>query len=81
MHVEVEIANFYPAIASRFGRWLYANTQSRIHVLVTYGFLRSLARLDLAESRVGRFASQDEVPDPQGPSPPSGGAAATRSRS
>jgi hypothetical protein len=69
IHVEVEIANFYPAIASRFGQWLYAVTQSRIHVLVTYGFLRSLAKLDLAESRVGRFASQDEVPDPQGPSP------------
>ena len=69
MHVEVEIANFYPSIASRFGQWLYAVTQSRIHVLVTYGFLRSLAKLDLAESRVGRFASQDEVPDPQGPSP------------
>jgi hypothetical protein len=69
MHVEVEIANFYPSIASRFGQWLYAVTQSRIHVLVTYGFLRSLAKLDLAESRVGRFASQDEVPDPRGPSP------------
>ena len=27
------------------------NTQSRIHVLVTYGFLRSLAHLDLAESQ------------------------------
>jgi len=56
IHVEVEVANFYPAIASGLGRWLYENTQSRIHVVVTYGFLRSLARLDLAESRVGRFA-------------------------
>jgi hypothetical protein len=45
-------------------RWLYANTQSRIHVLVTHGFLRSLARLDLEESVVGRFGSSDEVPDP-----------------
>ena len=53
LHVEVEVANFYPAIASRLGRWLYDATQSRIHVIVTYGFLRSLARLDLAESRVG----------------------------
>ena len=35
---------------------LYNATQSRIHVLITHGFLRSLARLDLAESRVGRFA-------------------------
>ena len=42
-HVEVEIAAFYPVIALRFARWLYVNTQSRIHVLVTHGFLRSLA--------------------------------------
>jgi hypothetical protein len=55
LHVEVEVANFYPSIASRLGRRLYTITQSRIHVIVTYGFLRSLARLDLAESRVGRF--------------------------
>src|SRR5919202_4758850 len=48
VHVEVEVANFFPAIASTIGRWFYAATQSRIHVLVTHGFLRSLARLDLA---------------------------------
>ncbi len=56
LHVEVEVANFYPSIASGLSRRLYNVTQSRIHVIVTYGFLRSLARLDLAESRVGRFA-------------------------
>jgi hypothetical protein len=55
LHVEVEVANFYPSIASRLSRWVYNATQSRIHVIVTYGFLRSLARLDLAESRIGRF--------------------------
>ena len=49
------MANFYPSIASRLGRRLYDATQSRIHVIVTHGFLRSLARLDLAESRVGRY--------------------------
>jgi hypothetical protein len=64
LHVEVEVANFYPAIASRLGRWLYVNTQSRIHVLVTHGFLRSLAELKLAQSRVGRFARVEDVPDP-----------------
>ena len=69
IHIEVEIANFYPAIASAVGRWFYIVTQSRIHVLVCYGFLRSLARLDLAESRVGRFATIDDVPDPQEPPP------------
>jgi hypothetical protein len=58
LHVEVEVANFYPSIASRLSRWVYNATQSRIHVIVTYGFLRSLARLDLAESRVGRFSAQ-----------------------
>jgi len=56
LHVEVEVANFYPSIASRLSRRLYNATQSRIHVIVTRSFLRSLARLDLAESRVGRFA-------------------------
>lgn len=64
LHVEVEVANFYPAIAHRVSRWVYTNTQSRIHVIVTHGFLRSLARLKLAQSRVGRFARVDEVPDP-----------------
>jgi hypothetical protein len=56
LHVEVEVANFYPSIADRLSRRLYNATQSRIHVILTRSFLRSLARLDLAESRVGRFA-------------------------
>jgi hypothetical protein len=56
LHVEVEVANFYPAIASGLGRRFYDVTQSRIHVIITHGFLRSLARLDLAQSRVGRFS-------------------------
>jgi hypothetical protein len=64
VHVEVEVANFYPAIATSLSNWVYENTQSRIHVLVTHSFLRSLARLDLAESRVGRFATIDQLPDP-----------------
>jgi hypothetical protein len=54
--VEVEVANFYPALSVWVARWFYANTQSRIHVLVTHGFLRSLARRELEESAVGRFA-------------------------
>ncbi|MEA2245822.1 MAG: hypothetical protein QOH46_351 [Solirubrobacteraceae bacterium] len=69
VHVEVEVANFYPAIASAIGRWVYTVTQSRVHVLVTHAFLRSLARLDLAESKVGRFATVDQVPDPSLPPP------------
>jgi hypothetical protein len=66
-HVEVEVANFYPALASSIARWLYSATQSRIHVIVTHGFLRSLAKLDLARSVVGRYRAPDDVdavPDP-----------------
>jgi hypothetical protein len=54
-HVEVEVANFYPAIAMRVAKWFYKATQSRIHVLVTHGFLRSLVRRELDVSEVGRF--------------------------
>jgi hypothetical protein len=73
LHVEVEVANFYPAIASTFSLPAYKITQSQIHVIVTHGFLRSLEHLDLVPSRVGRFAGRgarlsgpsiDEVPDP-----------------
>jgi len=60
LHVEVEVANFYPSIADRLSRRLYNATQSRIHVILTRSFLRSLARLDLAESRVGRFAPHSD---------------------
>jgi hypothetical protein len=41
-------------------------------VIVTHGFLRSLARLDLAESVVGRYAAPsdgDAVADPQSTPP------------
>ena len=58
LHVEVEVASFYPAIATWLTGFVYSHTQSKIHVLVTHGFLRSLARLDLEESAVGRFAEQ-----------------------
>jgi hypothetical protein len=55
--IEVEVANFYPSIAAGFSVPAYEVTQSAIHVLVTHAFLRSLARLDLAQSKVGRFAA------------------------
>jgi hypothetical protein len=50
--------NFYPVIAgwgwfARIGRFIYNQTQLRIHVIVSNAFLRSLANLDLAESVVG----------------------------
>jgi hypothetical protein len=55
VRIEVEVANFYPAIASGFSMPVYEATQSAIHVLVTHAFLRSLARLKLARSKVGRL--------------------------
>ncbi|CAB4934917.1 unannotated protein [freshwater metagenome] len=69
LHIEIEVANYYPRIASALTQWAYAATQSRIHVIVTYGFLRSLAHLDLAESKVGSLVDITEVPAPSGPAP------------
>jgi hypothetical protein len=54
--VTSEVVNFYPMLASRLGRWLYDQTQLRIHVIVTHAFLRSLANLELEESRTGWFS-------------------------
>jgi hypothetical protein len=56
LHIEMAVTNFYPSIAAGFSVLVYEATQSTIHVLVTHAFLRSLANLDLAESKVGRFA-------------------------
>lgn len=53
LKIEVEVSNFYPSIAVGFSTPVYEMTQSAIHVLVTNNFLRSLAKLDLAESVVG----------------------------
>jgi len=68
-HVEVEVANFYPAIATWVARWFYKVTQSRIHVLVTHGFLRSLARRQLETSAVGRFETNGRGPVNVGETP------------
>jgi hypothetical protein len=54
--VELEVSNFYPAIAVGFSTPVYEVTQNAIHVLVTHAFLRSLANLNLATSKVGRLA-------------------------
>ena len=55
--IEVEVANFYPAIAAGFSTAVYEATQAFVHVLVTHAFLRSLATLELAKSKIGRFSS------------------------
>jgi hypothetical protein len=61
--IEVEVANFYPSIAVGFSEPVYEMTQSAVHVLVTHAFLRSLAKLDLARSKVGQLADQPDVGD------------------
>ncbi len=61
IHVEVAVLSFYPAIANALSPRLYAATQSAIHVRITHAFLRSLARLDLAESRTGRFRGYEDA--------------------
>ena len=64
--VSSEVANFYPTIAgrgkfARIGRTIYRMTQFRIHIIITHAFLRSLARMDLEESKVGALR-QPEPP-------------------
>ncbi len=63
LNVNLEVRNFYPWLRgggrfARFGAWLYAQTQLRIHVFICNAFLRSLARLDLPPSRVGALAGE-----------------------
>jgi hypothetical protein len=60
IRVTSEVGAFVPMLTfagaralSGFGRWLYRQTQLRIHVIVTHAFLRSLGNLELEESRVG----------------------------
>jgi hypothetical protein len=58
LHVHVEVANFYPAIAAGLSTVIYEATQSFVHVLVTHAFLRSLAKLELAESKVRQLSDE-----------------------
>jgi hypothetical protein len=72
VRVTSEVASFYPMLAGwgwfwRIGRFIYRQTQLRIHVIVTNAFLRSLARLDLEPSKVGALRSPDQVPSSQFP--------------
>jgi len=71
LRIEVEVANFYPAIAAGFSIPVYEMTQSAIHVLVTHAFLRSLATLELAESRVGALRGPTDTPGPADAAPES----------
>jgi hypothetical protein len=62
LRIAAEVSNFYPSIAVGFGAPVYRMTQSVVHVLVTHSFLRSLAKLRLAESKVGSLAGQPASP-------------------
>ena len=73
VHVEVEVASFYPRLAASIANWFYQHTQSRIHIVVTHGFLRSLARLEFEESTIGRFAERANGTDPDMPATPAPG--------
>jgi hypothetical protein len=68
-YVELEVAGFYPTMSSGLAYWVYKHTQSRYHVLLAYGFIRSLAGAELAESRTGRFATAPEDRDDAAESP------------
>jgi len=66
-HVSSEVANFYPALGgwgwfAKIGAKIYRFTQLKLHVLVTNGFLRSLARLELVPSKVGQLRTEIERP-------------------
>jgi hypothetical protein len=66
LRISAEVASFYPWLRgsgrfARIGTWLYSQTQVRIHTIVTYGFLRSLARDDLPPSRVGALRGEVEA--------------------
>lgn len=66
IRIRTEVQNFYPLLRgrgrfARIGAHIYAATELRIHVIITYGFLRSLARLDLPPSAVGALADE-EIP-------------------
>jgi hypothetical protein len=61
LRIEVEVANFYPSIAAGLSMPVYMVTQAVIHVTVTHAFLRSLAKLDLAQSKVKALAALTAV--------------------
>jgi len=70
IYVEIEVSQFAPAMNSGIAYRVYKNTQSRYHVLLAYGFIRSLAANPLAESVVGRFAPRLPMVDGDaGPAP------------
>jgi hypothetical protein len=71
VHVSSEVGAFVPMLSfpglrllTGFGRWLYRQTQLRIHVIVTHAFLKSLGNLELESSRVGSLRIEPPVGQP-----------------
>ena len=71
VEISSEVGAFVPMLTfpglrklSGFGRWLYKQTQLRIHVIVTHAFLRSLANLELEQSQVGSLRVQPTAEEP-----------------
>ena len=71
--VSSEVGAFVPMLTfpglrslAGLGRWIYKQTQLRVHVIVTHAFLRSLGNLELEESQVGtlRLAPPETEPVP-----------------
>jgi hypothetical protein len=62
-YVELEVSGFYPTMSSGLAYLVYKHTQSRYHVLLAYGFIRSLARAELPSSKIGRFAQALSTPE------------------
>lgn len=66
IRVRAVVANFYPLLRgsgwfARVGSFFYSQTQLRLHVLVTRGYLRSLERGDLPPLRPEREAAYRET--------------------
>ena len=64
MTVTSEVVNFYPWLRgsgwfARLGTWLYSQTQLRIHLWVTRGYMRSLADLPASVIRQGADPGAD----------------------
>ncbi len=69
VRIRAMVSNFYPLLRgsgwfARVGSFFYSQTQLRIHVLVTRGFLRSLESGDLPPLRPGREAVYQAADEP-----------------
>jgi hypothetical protein len=67
IRIRAEVQNFYPLLRgrgrfARIGAHIYSATELRFHVIITRGFLRSLAKLDLPPSVVGALADDGQRP-------------------